>query len=236
MDQESALFSWLVRSDREWAPRYGLALLLIAATALFLSLAPVGRATASVAVLLLAGSLVAALRTTSSRALALNGAALGVSALVATAAVLFFAPDVGRFESEVTGAGLLVAVLFISVAPIVIAVGVWRDVHQRRSVTIQALLGVMAIYLLIGILFAFVYGAIAVVDSAPFYSDGADGDLRRHVYFSFVTLTTLGYGDLAPALTLGRTLAITQALLGQIYLVTIVGVVVGNLGGAARVD
>ncbi len=50
------------------------------------------------------------------------------------------------------------------------------------------------------------------------------------LYFSFTTLTTLGYGDLTPAGDVGRMLAITEALIGQVYLVTIVALIVTNLG------
>jgi voltage-gated potassium channel Kch len=55
------------------------------------------------------------------------------------------------------------------------------------------------------------------------------------LYFSFATLTTVGYGDLVAATDLGRSLAISEALIGQIYLVTVVALIVGNLRpGAVR--
>jgi voltage-gated potassium channel Kch len=50
------------------------------------------------------------------------------------------------------------------------------------------------------------------------------------LYFSYVTLTTVGYGDLTAAGDLGRMLAVTEALLGQLYLVTVVALVIGNIG------
>jgi hypothetical protein len=50
------------------------------------------------------------------------------------------------------------------------------------------------------------------------------------VYFSFVTMATVGYGDLAPESGLARALAVTGGLVGQIYLVTAVAALVGNLG------
>jgi voltage-gated potassium channel Kch len=55
------------------------------------------------------------------------------------------------------------------------------------------------------------------------------------LYFSFATLTTVGYGDLVAATDLGRSLAVSEALIGQIYLVTVVALIVGNLRpGAVR--
>jgi voltage-gated potassium channel Kch len=57
-----------------------------------------------------------------------------------------------------------------------------------------------------------------------------------HVYFSFATLTTVGYGDLTARTDLGRTLAVMEALLGQLYLVTVVSVGVANLVPRRRLD
>ena len=54
-------------------------------------------------------------------------------------------------------------------------------------------------------------------------------DISDYLYFSFATLTTVGYGDLAAATDLGRSVAIAEALIGQIYLVTVVAVIVGSL-------
>jgi len=55
-----------------------------------------------------------------------------------------------------------------------------------------------------------------------------------YVYFSFVTLATLGYGDLVPRTTLGRMLAVTEALVGQLYLVTVVALLVSNYRQSTR--
>ena len=51
-----------------------------------------------------------------------------------------------------------------------------------------------------------------------------------HLYFSFVSLTTVGYGDLTPISDLGRMIAVSEALIGQLFLVTVVALVVGNIG------
>jgi hypothetical protein len=63
----------------------------------------------------------------------------------------------------------------------------------------------------------------------PFFAAGVDATPTRCVYFSFTTLTTVGYGDLTARSDLGHTLAVTEALLGQLYLVTVVSVGVANL-------
>jgi Ion channel len=63
-----------------------------------------------------------------------------------------------------------------------------------------------------------------------FFANGASATVSRCLYYSFTTLTTVGYGDLTAATNLGHTLSVTEALMGQIYLVTIVSLIVGNLG------
>ncbi len=60
-------------------------------------------------------------------------------------------------------------------------------------------------------------------------AQGTDGTRSLRLYFSFVTLATLGYGDYTPAGSLGRTLAVVEALFGQLYLVTVIAVLVSRM-------
>jgi hypothetical protein len=77
-------------------------------------------------------------------------------------------------------------------------------------------------------LFAFMFSVVDHLGSTPFFVHGAE-DQADFLYFSFTTITTTGYGDYVPATNLGHSLAITEALVGQIYLVTVVAVIVSNL-------
>jgi hypothetical protein len=90
-------------------------------------------------------------------------------------------------------------------------------------------MGVLALYLLLGMLFALSYGAIDRLGGDPVFAGGEDATASRCLYFSFTTLTTVGYGDIVTRSDLGHTLAVFEALLGQIYLVTVVSVLVSNL-------
>ena len=90
--------------------------------------------------------------------------------------------------------------------------------------------GAICVYLLFGLLFVFVYGAVAALGDDPFFAQGTDGDRGLRVYFSFVTLATLGYGDYTPGTDFGHSLAITEALTGQLYLVTVVALLVSRIG------
>ena len=93
-------------------------------------------------------------------------------------------------------------------------------------------MGVLCIYLLIGMLCAFLYGAIDRLGGNPFFAQNVAATGSRCLYFSFTTLTTVGYGDLTARTNLGHTLAVTEALVGQIYLVTVVALLVVGPGAA----
>jgi hypothetical protein len=132
------------------------------------------------------------------------------------------------------GAARLFNAGLVALGPPAVAVGVVRDLRTSGRVRMEAVSGVLSLYMLLGMLFAFVYGAIDRLADDPFFSGADEATISRCLYFSFTTLTTVGYGDLVAASNLGRTLAIFEALLGQIYLVTVVSLIVSNLGRPAR--
>jgi hypothetical protein len=82
----------------------------------------------------------------------------------------------------------------------------------------------------------FVYGAVATLGDGSFFLQGTDGTRALRTYFSYVTLATLGYGDYTPAGNLGHALAVVEALLGQLYLVTVVALLVARLRPARDLD
>jgi hypothetical protein len=104
-----------------------------------------------------------------------------------------------------------------------------RSLRARNKVTLEAVFGVLGLYILLGMFFAGIYGALYEFNHS-FFTNGLAGTAARCLYFSFTTLTTIGYGDVTASTNLGHTLAVTEGLLGQIYLVTIVSLIVGNLG------
>ena len=108
-----------------------------------------------------------------------------------------------------------------------------RNLRASGRVGIEAVTGVLALYMLLGMLFSFVYGAIDYLGGDPFFAEQASATVSNCLYFSFTTLTTVGYGDLTARTDLGHTLAVFEALTGQIYLVTVVSLIVSNLGRAA---
>jgi hypothetical protein len=122
-------------------------------------------------------------------------------------------------------------------APPAIVVGTARTLRARQQVTLEAVFGVLCLYLLLGMMFAFLYSFIGRVDGGAFFAGHQSLTIAHTLYFSFTTLTTVGYGDFTAASNLGHTLSNAEALIGQIYLVTIVSLIVGNLGlGRMRVS
>ena len=92
------------------------------------------------------------------------------------------------------------------------------------------LMGAVSIYLLLGLIWAIVYVGILEVDSGAFNGDLTGSWLEsipEFVYFSFVSLTTLGYGDISPATPVSRFVVYLEAITGQLYLAIMIAGLVG---------
>lgn len=145
--------------------------------------------------------------------------ATGLFILAGIAAVAnLFAEDDPHF---VAGAFLAAAALYF-VAPFAIV----RHIGYRQRVDQETLLGALAVYLFIGMAYAFAYRLLGAVQASPFFGADGDGAVSQDLFFSFVTLTTTGYGNLVPAGNPGQTLAVLEALTGQLFLVTAVAKIV----------
>ncbi len=111
---------------------------------------------------------------------------------------------------------------------------VFMAIRQHPTVSVRTVLGSMTIYVLIGLFFAFLYRAFLSFDDSAFTTGSGALDPAAMQYFSFVTLTTVGFGDITPSSGYSRTVVALEALIGQIYLVTVVALVVGNIGRSRR--
>jgi hypothetical protein len=204
---------------------YGVVLLLVAASMAIQILVTGSDGTRFLSVAIQATTLVVAVRASGVRRGGVRLAALLAVLSVVSALVVWVARgDLPEAPVAVVN-GLLVAV-----APVVIAAGLVVELRETRRVTQATLAGVLAIYLLAGMFFSFLYGLVAAVDPDALFRHTADATTSDELYFSFVTLCTVGYGDLTPAANLPRLLAVLEMLLGQIYLVTVVALIVSNLG------
>lgn len=124
----------------------------------------------------------------------------------------------------------VLTLLLILLTPLAVVAGVVRELREDRTVTVQTVICGLCLYLLLGMAFAFVFGAIEDISGDPFFNHGVPGSPNDFLYFSLATLTTTGYGDFSAATELGRAVAVTEALIGQIYLVTVLAVIVSNVG------
>jgi len=203
------------------AYRFGLVLVLLLASFVFLMAGSTSKWTRPIGVALTGATLLAALFAADVSPRLQRLATLVASvALIASLSLL----AIGKSGA---GIGSLIEAGLVVLAPIAIA----RSVLRRPVIDVQTVLAALCIYVLFGMLWAFVYGAIGNLGSAAFFAQSASAKPTSadFLYFSFVTQTTVGYGDLTAAGNLGRACAVLEALLGQIYLVTVVSVVVSRM-------
>lgn len=201
---------------------FGLVLLLIVVDYIAVSALTNSAWGRLVIVVLLGTTLVFALRTARARRLwqLLAAVYLLASTLITLAAIV--AP--GAFDlSQQTS---ILGGLLLLITPIAIA----RRIVTHQVVTTQTVLGAVCVYLLIGFSFAFIFTAIAFVIPTPFFTSQAHATANEFLFFSYTTLTTVGYGNLVPAGSVGQTFAMLEALFGQIFLVIVVARLVSLWG------
>ena len=131
-------------------------------------------------------------------------------------------------------AGLLA--LLTGVLTIAVVVVLALSIVDQGEINAQSITDAICVYLLLGMIFLFVYGAAASLGDGAFFAQGTDGTRALRLYFSYVTLATLGYGDYTPAGNFGHAVAIIEALFGQLYLVTVVAVLVSRMRPRRALD
>ncbi len=132
----------------------------------------------------------------------------------------------GRLTFSAISVALSLAVIVATVARLV--------VHPQ--VTIRTVTGALTVYLLLGLLFCYLFVFVGQIRDDSFFAQTSTGSSVDFLYYSFATLTTVGFGDLTAAYDLGRMLSDLEALIGQLYLVTVVALLVGNIGRRRRVS
>jgi hypothetical protein len=209
--------------------RYGAVLLLTTTVLLFTIAAPAADWSQAVAGLLTGGTLLM-VAITSGAAPAMRRASI-----VLVGIVLLASTGLAGLGTVSRSVELAVTAVMAAIALPVLVAGLLR-LLRARGVTIQAVMGALAIYLLVGVLFANVIGVVAEASSKPYFAQAGKGSQSQRAYFSITILTTTGLGDLTPATKGGRALTVVEELLGQLYLVTVVALVVSNVGRRPRQD
>lgn len=159
---------------------------------------------------------------------------------LAAAAIVF---EWGRVASDHVAwqmLGFVAGTVFFAFTAVMILIGVVRD----RLGTTQAVYGAICGYLLLGLAWAHGYLLIEHVEPEAFHfgherleSSMTDSDstaLSQMVYYSFVTMTTLGYGDITPLTPLSQTVTWMQAVTGQLFLAVLIARLVSELPGSRR--
>jgi hypothetical protein len=155
-------------------------------------------------------------------------AVIPVGTLIAIFLILVGSEDTATIVSKV------LTILLVVVAPVAIL----RRLVEHPVISLNTFYGAVCVYLLIAMFFATTYGLIALVSGHQFFAQltmaPKDTPAIDYLYFSFVTITTTGYGDLTAISGIGRMTAVLEAIFGQLYLITVVALVVQNLGQRSR--
>jgi hypothetical protein len=126
--------------------------------------------------------------------------------------------------------GELLWLIAACIVPYVVA----RRLVQHPVVTVQTVMGAIAAYLQIAIAYASLFQFVDVVGSEPFF--GHVVPTTRYTYVSLQTISTLGIGDLTAASDLGRLLVVSEAVVGQVYLVTFVALIVSRFASRGPME
>ena len=133
----------------------------------------------------------------------------------------------GRFGDSRPAETVAATINLVLPAAAIVALG--RRIVVEPFVSSRTIIGLLCVYLLIGMTFAATYITIAVVSDEPFFVQTDHAQPVDFTYFSLVTLATVGYGDFTAANPMPRMLAAIEGLTGQLYLVTVVAVAVSRV-------
>ena len=149
---------------------------------------------------------------------------LVVSAVVALVALVALPRDIA--EGVLDG---VVCVILMTALVVIL-----DRILRRTAVTVQSLAGALSAYLIIGMFFASLFGVMDAFTAGQFFANGEVANARSFQYFSYTTLTTLGYGDYTAALFPGRSIATFEALVGQVFLAVLVARLVAAFHGRSE--
>jgi len=122
-------------------------------------------------------------------------------------------------------------IIFLAVPFIISPIVVVRRIMRHKRVGRETILGAICVYIMLAMAYGMVYIGMGHAEtSPPFFAQVGRHPPNDYVYFSFITITTVGYGDLSPASSQARTVVVTEAVLGQIFLVTLVSRLVSLYG------
>jgi len=108
---------------------------------------------------------------------------------------------------------------------------IMRKVIFSPVIDFNIIAGAVSVYILMALLFSFIFSLLHIIDPNSFRFPETHESSIDFVYFSYVTITTLGYGEITPASPIARSLAMVLALIGQLYLTILVAILVSKFKG-----
>jgi hypothetical protein len=126
--------------------------------------------------------------------------------------------------------GRFVAMSFSALLTLGVIIRIFGRVAKAPIINIRVVVNAITVYLMLGLFFAYVFMSLAAASGESFFVQGPGQPTSVFLYFSYITLATVGYGDFTPAHTIGRFAAVAEGLMGQLYLVTVLALIVSNLG------
>jgi hypothetical protein len=221
----------VMEDSPRFADSFGLVLLLLVVSFFVIAAAGDGNLGRIVSMVIFAATTWLALRASQvkRRILRIALALIPLVTLLAIVLMLVGNDDTAQLVNKI------LTILLVVVAPVAIL----KRLVEHPVISLNTFYGAVCVYMLIAMFFATLYGLIALVSGDQFFAQlpsvvPKDTQAVDYLYFSFVTITTTGYGDLTAATNVGRMTAVLEAIFGQLYLITVVALVVQNLGQKTR--
>jgi ion channel len=204
--------------------RYGAVFVIALALLVFEIVAPEAAWARATGLALEAAALVVVVATSRDRASVRRARAIAAGAAGAIVVALVWLDVLGRVAVFALSGALAVCIA------VAVVLGAGR-VILRRGVTREAVAGGLTVYLMVGLLFSWIVLLAGELGAQPYFAGGQPLTPSTSAYYSFTVLTTTGFGDFVAAQRSGHAIAVVEMLTGQLYLVTVIGIVVGNFRG-----
>lgn len=139
----------------------------------------------------------------------------------------FFLTGMGQLYPNTVFINLMSTLTFLMFFSLVLVIAV-KEVFSRASITANTFAGALSLYLVLGMIWTLLYILVAAVEPAAFKGLAQPATTSELIYFSYITLTSLGYGDIVALMPVTRTLAYLEVIIGQFYMAVLVGALVGK--------
>ena len=110
-----------------------------------------------------------------------------------------------------------------------LSVVILNHIYREKEISFEVIMGAVCVYFAIGLIWAHIYSLLEAFHPGSFnFPGGMESKTVHFTYYSYVTLTTLGYGDVTPLSNPARNLAVLEAMMGQLYLAVLIAGLVGK--------